>query len=423
MKRIIKKSKEHISIVQKLLSGEYADKIDRGLATMRRSWKAEFKNIRKDLGILSLFLGVQIFYPIVYPIPFYDGHSTVRELPVAIIDNDRSVMSRTFFRMIDANENMTIAMDSTSLEEAKRKFLEGKVNGIIVIPKHFGDDIYSNKQTSVSVYCDAGYFLIYKQVLIGVKYVSAYMSAGIQIKKLEASGLSEAAAYAARNPLPFIAYPLYNPSSSYSIYIIPVVLILILQQTLLIGVGALGGSAYERGRYHYLTSALDRKGATAAVVLGKAGVYLTLFLCHALYFFGVVFKFHDLPMKSNLLTLMIFIVPFLLAVIFLAITISTVFRTREMSILLLLFTTIPFVLLSGFSWPQICMPHWLSNLAMLVPSSAGIDGILKLTARGADFREVSGDWVFLWGLAILYFTISVWSYKTILKKQLVAGKE
>ncbi len=394
----------------------YMARLTRGIDAVKESWQREYKNIIKDLGVLALFFGVQIFYPIVYPIPFYDGHSNVRELPVAIIDNDRTVLSRTFFKMLDANENVTIKFNSASLQDAKEKFLRGEINGIIIVPKNFSNDIYGNRQTSVSVYCDASYFYLYKQVLIGVQEVSGYMSAGIQIKRLKSKGLSESAAMAARDPLPLISYPLYNPSGSYSAYIIPVVLILILQQTLLIGVGAMGGSAYERGKYHYLAPALEQKGGTAAVVLGKAGAYLSLFFFHALYFFGIVFKFHDLPMKGNIFTLMVFIVPFLIAVIFLAIAMSTIFKTREMSILLLLFTALPFVLLSGFSWPLIAMPKWLSTLALLLPSTPGIDGILKITARGASLNEVAGDWIFMWGQAVLYFIISLWAYKRILTK-------
>ena len=395
---------------------EFRDWIIRGIKAVKYSWTEEYKNILKDLGALALFFGVQIAYPLLYPLPFYQDHESVRQLPVAVVDQDKTSMSRMFTRMADANENMDVVMQPASFEEAKQKFLTNAVNGVVIIPKGFTNDLYQNRQTEISVYCDASYFYIYKQVLAGVNYVSGYMSAGVQIRRLQAKGMSEPAALAARDPLPLTSFALYNPSGSYAAYLIPVVLILILQQTLLIGVGALGGSAFERGKYHYLAPTVSRKGGTAAVVIGKAGAYLSLFFLHALYFYGVVFKFHNLPMKSDIFTLMIFSVPFLLAVIFLAIALSTIFRTREMAILLLLCTSIPFVLLSGFSWPLICMPDWLHGLAMLLPSTEGIDGIIRITAMGAGLRDVMSNWLFLWGLVILYFLVSLFAFKIIVKK-------
>jgi ABC-2 type transport system permease protein len=79
------------------------------------------------------------------------------------------------------------------------------------------------------------------------------MSAGIQIQRFQSKGLSRPAALAAREPLPLISFPLFNPSNSYTNYLIPALLILILQQTLLIGIGSLGGLSYEKKRYHYFS--------------------------------------------------------------------------------------------------------------------------------------------------------------------------
>jgi ABC-2 type transport system permease protein len=113
---------------------------------------------------------------------------------------------------------------------------------------------------------------------------------------------------------------------------------------------------------------------------------------------------------------MIFITPFLLAVIFLGIALSTIFRTREMAMLLLLCTAMPFILVSGFSWPILAMPAWLKNLAMLLPSTTGIDGFMKISILGAELRDVMFNWFFLWCLAAVYFIISVFAMKTIIKK-------
>ena len=76
------------------------------------------------------------------------------------------------------------------------------------------------------------------------------LSAGIDIRRLEARGRTEAAARALRDPLPLLVRPLFNPTEGYASYVVPAVLVLILQQTLLIGIGLLGGTAVEARPCH-----------------------------------------------------------------------------------------------------------------------------------------------------------------------------
>lgn len=403
-------------ILHELTGSKFIAWIKDGFDAMLYTWYWEYKNIFSDAGVLSLFVLAHLVYPILYPVPFYKGHEVVREVPVAVVDDDKSVLSRQFVRMCDVNENIKVAVHHASLEEAQKDFFANRINGIIVVPQGFSGDIYTNQKTSVSVYCDASYFYLYKQVLTGVKYAASYMSAGIQVQRFQAKGLSRPAAMAARDPVPLISFPLFNPSNSYTNYLIPALLILILQQTLLIGIGALGGLSYEKRRYHYFLPVISTRGGIISVILGKAGAYMSLFLLHSIYFFGILFRFHGLPMKSNLFILMVFIIPFLLAVIFLGISLSTIFRTREMAMLLLLSTAMPFILVSGFSWPLLAMPAWLKGLAMLLPSTTGIDGFMKISILGAGLGDVMFNWLFLWGLVALYFLISLYAMKTIIRK-------
>lgn len=387
-----------------------------GFDAMLYTWFREYQNIFSDAGVLSLFVLAHLIYPILYPLPFYKGHDVVRNVPVAVVDFDKSTLSRQFIRMCDAHENINIVVNHTSLEEAEKDFYNNRINGIVVIPEDFSSNIYSNQKATVSVYCDASYFYLYRQVLTGVKFAASYMSAGIQIQRFQAKGLSRPAAMAARDPVPLMTFPLFNPSNSYTNYLIPALLILILQQTLLIGIGFLGGLSYEKKRYHYFLPVISYKGGIISVILGKAGAYMSIFLLHSIYFFGIIFRFHNLPMKSNLFILMVFIIPFLLAVIFLGISLSTIFRTREMAMLLMLSTSMPFILISGFSWPMLAMPSWLRTIALLLPSTSGIDGFMKISVLGAGLRDVRSEWLILWGLVIIYFLLSVYSMKTIIRK-------
>jgi ABC-2 type transport system permease protein len=124
------------------------------------------------------------------------------------------------------------------------------------------------------------------------------------------------------------------------------------------------------------------------------------------YLFGILFRFYNFPQRGNPMDLVLFIIPYLFASIFLAQAISGFFKTREVSMAILLFSSMPALFLSGFSWPKSSIPDWLNRLAMLLPSTAGIDGFLRIN-QGASLKDVGFDWGVLLGLTMFYFLLAI----------------
>jgi ABC-2 type transport system permease protein len=373
----------------------------------------EFRRILSDKGVLIFFVGAQIIYPLVYPIPLY--HQLVRELPVAVVDMDNSSLSRQLTRMIDASECIHISERVQSLEEAKDDFFANRVRGIVMVPKDFSMKVLRGERTAVAVYTDASYFLIYKQVYTGAAQAIGTMSAGIELKKLTSKGNSYRQAVALRDPAPVVSVPLYNENGAYGSYLVPAVLIIILQQTLLIGIGMLGGTAAERRTPHFMLSSFTRRRHIAKEIFGKSLTYLVLYSVYLVYFFGVLFRFYHYPQRGEIFSLVGFFIPFLLAVIYLAMTFSTFFRSRESSIIFLLCASVPCILFSGFSWPSISMPDWLRLTARMIQSTSGIDGLLKLELMGGRFSDIFDDWMILWGIAAFYFLTAIFAVKRVIR--------
>lgn len=375
------------------------------MRTVLQIWQQEYRNIFTDRGVLLLFFGAIIIYPIIYPIPY--SNNVLKDVPITVVDLNNSQLSRQLIRMIDANEFVDVYSKTGDINAAQKEFFEGEVYGVLLIAKDFSQKILWGEPANVVVFTDASYFLFYRQVLTGIVSSTATMSAGVEIQHMLAQGLSRDEAMQARDPLPLISYPLFNPSGSYAVFVVPAVLLLILQQTLLIGIGMLAGTARERSNLHFLIADRDLD-QSHKIILGKAGAYFSLYLVHATYFFGVLFRAYDYPQRTGLLELLVFITPFLFAVIFLGIALSSLFRNRETSLMVLVFTSLPALFLSGFSWPPEAIPPWLHLLSYLLPSTAGIDGFLKLNIMGAEFREVFVSWLWLWGLAGGYFCLAIW---------------
>ncbi len=377
-----------------------------------RIWKQEYKNIFADAGVMLIFFGAIIIYPIFYPIPYSD--EVLKDVPIAVVDLNHSQLSRKLIRMIDANEFVNVTTEPVSMAEATEQFYNGDVNGVVLIPEDFSRKILWGEQANVVAYTDASYFLFYRQTLTGILQSTATLSAGIEIQRMTAKGVTTEQAMAARDPLPLISNPLFNRSGGYATFVVPAVLLIILQQTLLIGIGMLGGTSRERKGNHFLVAGVNSKNGVR-IIIGKTGAYFSLYLIHAIYYFGILFRYYDFPERADLWQLILFIIPFLLAVIFLGIALTSLFRNREISIMVLLFTTIPILFLSGFSWPPEAIPSWLRFISFAFPSTTGIDGFLKLNIIGASFSDVFFNWALLWSLVIIYFCFAVFSIKRLIR--------
>jgi ABC-2 type transport system permease protein len=367
-------------------------------------WIQEYRNILSDKAALLVFFGAILLYPIVYPIPYLP--EVVREVPLAVVDLDHSQASRTLIRMVNASESVAVAMMPDNLAQAEDAFYRGQVFGVLVISNDFNKTLLQGKQANVSVYADASYFLVYRTVMTGVVKSSRYFAAGIEIKRLMASGLSQNKAMAVRDPVELISVPLFNAFGGYASYVVPAVLILLLQQTLLIGTGLLGGTAREQQNARFFFHNGKRSASVFPVIIGKTIAYGSLYMVHALYYFSVVYRFYNFPLRSQPFEIFWFLLPFLLSVTLLGLALSTLFKSRETSMLLLVFTSIPILFLAGFSWPVECIPEWLRALSLLLPSTPGISGLIKMNQMGASLQEVKSEWFMLWGQCALYFVLA-----------------
>jgi ABC-2 type transport system permease protein len=406
------------------------------VTALLRIARAEGRMTLGDPGVLLVLVGAIVLYSLFYPLPYLP--QVLKDVPVVPVDLDGSSFSRRLLRMIDADELVRLAKPASGVAEAEARVRAGEAGGVVVVPRDFERDILRGRQVTVAAMGDASYFLIYRQAVTGMLQATGTFSAGVEIKRLRLQGASAAQAYARRDPLPLELRPLYNPSMGYASYVVPAVFVLILQQTLLIGIGMARGTERERRQGRAMrglpresgaveVNASDQGGPEArdpseavsgrsgdsadapgpwTLVLGRALFYLALYAVHALFYFGILFRLYRFPERAAGAVLGIFLLPFLLASIFLGLALAGVFRRREASMQALLFTSIPAVFLAGFSWPVEAMPRWLGWLARLLPSTAGIEGFLRLTQMGVALQSVRGEWIMLWVLAGLYLVLA-----------------
>jgi ABC-2 type transport system permease protein len=265
----------------------------------------------------------------------------------------------------------------------------------------------SGSQATVSVYSDAGYFLVYKQTLSGVLKSTATFSAGVEVKRLMAKGATIEQALDRRDPVSLKTNLLFNPAGGYNTFVIPGLMIVILQQTLLIGRGLGGGTQHEIGRRRFIFPGGIKPASVLPVFFGKAGAYFMLYMVNVIITQIWVYDWFSLPNKGEMLAVFALMIPFLLAITFIGLGVSTFFKKREHSILFMVFLSPLVLFLSGLSWPTEAIPVWLNKLALIFPSTTMVPAFLRVRTMGATLNQVAPEYWFLVIQAILYGLISI----------------
>ena len=381
--------------------------ISEGLHDVFHICVQELRQTFRDEGMLIFFILVPLAYPILYSWIYQE--QLVREVPVVVVDDSNSSRSREFTRLFDASPDVAVVARCTDMTEARKAVGRQEAFGIIRIPSSFATDIARGKQTAVALYCDMSIMLNYKAILQTATAVAGDMNAGIQISQ---SGNTTARQdEITTRPLDFEEVALFNPTGGYADFILPGVLILILHQTLLLGIGLGAGTAREQNRYEDLVPVSRHYNGTFRIVMGKAWCYFMIYLAVGAYVILAVpgmFGFLQLLSVGPLLAL---ITPFLLATIFFGMTISCIVRYRENILLIVVFTTVPLLFLSGMSWPQSAMPGAWQAVAGLFPSTFGIRGFIRLNTMGATLQDIRTEYIALWIQTVAYFLAACAVYR------------
>lgn len=385
----------------------FKQEVVQGVYDLFYIWKREFRTTFRDQGVLIFFVLVPLLYPLIYA--FIYTNETIRKVPAVVVDDSRTSLSREYLRKVDAGPEVNIVARCADMEEAKRMLKDRKAYGIIHIPAHFSDDIARGKQTQINLFCDMSGLLYYKALLMANTDVSLEMSAEI---KMERAGNTtgrqdELTAY----PIEYEDVTLFNPTNGFAAFLIPAVLILIIQQTMLLGIGLSAGTAREQNRFRDLVPVNRHYNGTLRIVAGKGLSYFMVYSLVAVYILCVVPRLFSLNQIGIPGVLTLFTLPYLTACIFFAMTASIAIRNRETCMLLFVFTSVPLLFLSGVSWPDAAMPAFWRYFSYLFPSTFGINGYVRINSMGAALKEVSFEYHALWIQTGVYFITTCIVYR------------
>ena len=374
-----------------------AERPVRGVASF---FAAEYGRVLRDRGAFGLIVLGPLVYGLLYPQPYLG--QLIRGVPIAVVDDDGTQLSRDLVQALNADEAIKVTARPVTLAEAQAALARREVFGILSIPAGTEREALKGQQARLPVFVDSAYFLLYSRTLQGITEAVGTVSAELAAGSARADGSLYRAALTRNSPVEILNQPLFNPTGGYASYIVPAAFMLILQQTLLMGAATLGGVAFEQGG-----AGARRRRSGIAAVFGQGLAHLLLALPGYALYLIVLPRVYGFSYSERVLDLLVIAIPFILSVSFLGQLIGVAFKHRETAVLLLVAVSLPIFFLVGVAWPPEAIPRLLRIAAMSLPSTSGIEALVRVNQMGASFMDVFRDWTQLWALAGVYAVLAI----------------
>ena len=370
--------------------------------------KSEFKTLFKDRGVVIMLVLAPLAYPVLY-CSLYRSETLI-DVPVAAVDCSRSKESRELLRHIDATQNIQIVSRYSTLDEAKQAYYEKKVHGVVFIPADFSKKLQSGDQTTVSIYADISSFMYYRIINQACNNCVMALNQQVQVERLNANGITGESAAIISNPIPYEGITLYNEGAGFASFLMPAILIIILFQTLFLGIGMIAGTSRGENRFHVLVSSSVHRGGTFRVIIGKSTCYFLLYAAWSFFILMLIPRAFNLPHIGIPFDILMLLIPFLLASIFFSMTVSVFLPHRETGMVIFMFMSLILVFLSGVSWPQSNINGFWKAFAWIFPSTSGVQAYIKINTLGADLHHITFEYLSLWVQTAFYFATTCWAY-------------
>lgn len=361
--------------------------------------RKELHSIFTDSGALLIVVFAMLIYTLIYSSAY--GSEVVERVSIAIVDEDNSPLSRSLVDGLRAGPNTQVRCEINSMDVAQEMFYNHDVYGIVYIPDGFERNVLGGLQGDISLILDSGHLLLYRQVLEQAVADILEIGASIEVNRLIVQGNNNIESIV--EPVIFDNHILYNPSLGYGSFVMPTILIVIIQQTMLIGIAMVR----LRRKSTIISGSSITLLSAAKYVTAKMIVYIALYAINLTIILSAIWPLFGFPYAGSAIDIAALLFIYMVAVAALGITISHLFARREAPLVMLLWCSVPILLLAGVSYPREAFPEWLYILGRIIPSSSAVDAFVAIGSMGASLGDRLHDIILLLILAIFYLGLAI----------------
>jgi ABC-2 type transport system permease protein len=353
----------------------------------------EFRQIARDRRTLLILLFVPAFFLLLYG---YALNFDIRNIPLAVQDNDRSSGSREVISAFVNSGYFELVQDLPRDSDIDAVLNRGDARAVLVIPAGFGRDAASGKPTAVQV-------LISGDNANTATTVMAYAS-GL-VSALSARYEVQARIGSASGPLLTAETRVwYNPELRSTLFLVPGLIAYIAMLTAVVSTALSIVREKEVGTMEQVRMS---PVGPLAYVIGKTMPYFVVSLVSAIGIVALSMLLFDLPMRGSWPMLLLAISIFLVGALAFGVLISTLAETQQVAFQLALLTSyLPTLMLSGFIFPISSMPPVLQAITYAVPARYFLIALRAIVLKGVGISIFWRDIVALVVFAALVLSLA-----------------
>jgi ABC-2 type transport system permease protein len=336
--------------------------------------RKELVQMRRDRLTFAMIVGIPILQLVLFG---YAINSDPKSLPTALVDHDRSALSRSLAAAVANSGYFELAATPASDGDADALLARGDVQFLVSIPPDFARNVERGERPAVLVAADATDPAATGNALAALNQISVTALRHDLVGPL--ARLAPAAA-----PFEVRVQRRYNPEGVTQYNIVPGLLGVILQMTMVMMTAFAVTRERERGT---LENLLATPVTPLEVMTGKIVPYIAVGFAQATIIVLAAKVLFDVPMLGSLALLVGTMTLYIAALLALGFTISTVARSQLQAMQMTFFFFLPSLLLSGFMFPYRGMPDWAQALGEVFPLTHFLRIVRGVLLKGNGVAE------------------------------------
>ena len=357
----------------------------------------EFIQMRRDRITFAMMLGVPLMQLVLFGFAI---NNDPKSLPTALVAISNDQYTRAMVSALQMTGYYHFDYVAQSAAEAEALMAKGVVSFVVTIPADFARRVERGDNPQILIEADA------TDPSAASGAVSTLSKVASQAL-LRAQGMQATAAESARGQLQVVVHQRYNPEGVSQYNIVPGLLGVILQMTMVMMTAMALTRETERGTMENL---LAMPSSPAEIMLGKVLPFLVVGAVQMVVVLVAAKLLFSVPFVGSLTLLLSAVLVFVLALVLLGYTISTMARSQMQAMQLTFFFFLPSIMLSGFMFPYRGMPGWAQVLGEIFPLTHFLRITRAVMLKGADFNAIGTEvgWLLLFvvvfaGTALLRF--------------------
>ncbi len=376
----------------------------RSISRILAVFSKELAQLRRD----RMTFGMVVMIPLIQLILFgYAINTNVRDIPIAVVDQSQTGISRILVQMVEATRVVTVTERLTTPEEAEEAIRSARVRAAFILP----DDLTQRLARSPAVGLGTPPSTDQETSRPVAQWIvdgSDTMIAS-SIKSLRNMPLSEIYRQAPNRSTPTFEVTLfYNPEQRTAVNIVPGLVGTILTMTMIMFTSAAIVRERERGNMEMLINTPIRP---IELMVGKIIPYIFIGLVQTAIILSLGHVLFNVPLDGNMIDLFVGTLLFIGASLSLGLVFSTIAQTQLQAMQMTVFVLLPSILLSGFMFPYEGMPVAAQYIAEVLPATHFMRMIRGFVLRDATLMDVHRDVIWMSGFFVLGMVAAALRFK------------